>query len=1499
MPLPSSQTSASSSPSLKRKQPTISSFFTKKPLGTQHSSPNEASNPPGEPTKETDEPKNTKTVLADDGEDIVAPAPKRTKQNGRQSEPRPQGTKTKAKPPPPTEQPSQSSSHQGTELSKFASSSAVELGTNEVGGVDNEEARQRQKEREKLHQKFVRRLGGADCLIGIGRSNVNEAMASTEAGGGEEEEEVAQPVQLKGKAAGKKGGSKLTPMEKQVIDIKRKNLDTILLVEVGYKFKFFGEDARVAAKELSIVCIPGKFRYDEHPSEAHLDRFASASIPVPRLHVHVKRLVTAGHKVGVVRQLETAALKAAGDNRNAPFVRKLTNVYTKSTYIDDMEGLEGSTAGTSGASSTGYILCITETNARGWGNDERVHLGIVAVQPTTGDIVYDEFDDGFMRSEIETRLLHIAPCELLIVGELSKATEKLVQHLSGSKTNVFGDQIRVERVPKAKTATAESHSQVSSFYAGKMKSVDVTAADEVASNLLQKVLNLPDQVTICLSAMINHMTEYGLEHILELTKYFQHFSSRSHMLLNGNTLTSLEIYQNQTDHSPKGSLFWTLDRTQTRFGQRMLRKWVGRPLLNRRHLEERVNAVEELKNPQNMVLVERTKTLLSRIKHDLEKGLIRIYYGKCSRPELLNTLQAMQMIAQEFADIKSPADTGFSSPAISQAIVALPTILNDVVSFLNKINMHAARNDDKYAFFREEEETEEISEHKLGIGAIEHELEEHRPVAGEILGRKTVTYVSVAGIDYLIEVDNSSAAIKRVPASWVKISGTKKLSRFHTPEVIKLIRQRDQHREALAAACDQAFLALQAEIAATYQTFRDCVQSLATLDCLISLATIASQPGYVKPEYSEETSIHVQQGRHPMVEQLLLDSYVPNDIDLDSDKTRALLVTGPNMGGKSSYVRQVALIAIMGQIGSYVPAQSAKLGMLDAVFTRMGAFDNMLAGESTFMVELSETADILKQATPRSLVILDELGRGTSTHDGVAIAQAVLDYMVRSLRSLTLFITHYQHLASMVHSFSDDELRNVHMRFSESEAGTDEDITFLYEIGEGVAHRSYGLNVARLANLPVPLLDMAKQKSAELEEKIRRRRLAGLVAAVGDVMESGEEGMISRLISSVEELSGYLHQAADLGPAPNLSNSYSFSSGSAVLPSLLFSQQLNGTIFPLDRDCKLQLLPPIEPPSSRAQPFASRFNFLNSTPRSITTDAIWISSTKGRLQQATLDLLSGCDIQFRRENRLDIALVKNLPIALIFLPAADIPTFIGEGRVDLGITGRDQVAEHDAQLSLAPGEESGVQEILDLGFGGCKLQVQVPENGEAKQTKDLIGKNVVTSFTGLSEQFFHRLEKEAGVEEGKTKIKYVGGSVEAACALGVADGIVDLVESGETMRAAGLVAIDTVVTSTAVLVQNRSTKNPLVNLILSRIRGVITAQKFVLCQYNIPRASLAIACNITPGKRAPTITALEEDGWVAISSMVEKKKIATVMDELTKVGATDILVLGIANSRTD
>ncbi|OAL53232.1 DNA mismatch repair protein MSH3 [Pyrenochaeta sp. DS3sAY3a] len=978
-----------------------------------------------------------------------------------------------------------------------------------------------QKQRQKLHEKFVKKLGRPDSFAQLRRKNkiIDEEEANGEGGeGDEDEDEEPAPKPTKGKkgAATKKAANKLTPMEKQYLDIKRKHLDTVIVMEVGYKFRFFGEDARTASKALGIVCIPGKFRYDEHPSEAHLDRFASASFPTHRLQVHVKRLVQANHKVGVVRQVETAALKAVGDNRNTPFVRKLTNLYTKGTYVDDVEGLE-SPAGGAGpaAQSTGYLLCITETNAKGWGTDEKVQVGLVAVQPATGDIIYDDFEDGFMRSEIETRLLHIAPAEFLVVGDLSKATEKLIQHLSASKTNVFGDRSRVERVEKPKTMAAEAYSHISNFYAGKMQSSQESTSDS-QSAILDKVHQLTEHVTICLSAMITYLGEYGLEHVFDLTKYFQPFSARSYMLLNGNTLSSLEIYQNQTDYSSKGSLFWTMDRTKTRFGQRLLRKWVGRPLIDKAKLEERIAAVEELKEHEHSVPVDKLKFVLGRIRTDLEKVLIRIYYKKCTRPELLAALQTLQDISSQYLSTKSSDKSGFSSSLLSEAVSNVPTINEDLNKFLDKINASAAKDDDKYAFFREEHEAEDINDLKLSIASVEDDLNTHKKDAAAKLGKTKVDYVTVAGIEYLIEVKRKSVEEKKVPASWQQISATKAILRFHTPEVKRMLQERDQYKESLAAACDAAFMRLLDDISAKYQQLRDCVSSLATLDALLSLATLANQPGYVKPTFTEGIELNITGGRHPMVEQLLLDGYVPNDLHLSHSSTRALLVTGPNMGGKSSYVRSAALIAIMGQIGSYVPAEEARLGMLDAVFTRMGAFDNMLKGESTFMVELNETSDILKSATPRSLIILDELGRGTSTFDGVAIAEAVLSYVLSELKSLTLFITHYQHLAKLQDRFNGTELKNVHMRFEERDGG--KEVVFLYEVAEGTSHRSYGLNVARLAHIPEKVIDVAAIKSRELEDSMAACKLGNLSKMLTGMFTDGDEEGFDKLVEGIEQL---------------------------------------------------------------------------------------------------------------------------------------------------------------------------------------------------------------------------------------------------------------------------------------------------------------------------------------------------------------------------------------------
>lgn len=275
--------------------------------------------------------------------------------------------------------------------------------------------------------------------------------------------------------------------------------------------------------------------------------------------------------------------------------------------------------------------------------------------------------------------------------------------------------------------------------------------------------------------------------------------------------------------------------------------------------------------------------------------------------------------------------------------------------------------------------------------------------------------------------------------------------------------------------------------------------------------------------------------------------------------------------------------------------------------------------------------------------------------------------------------------------------------------------------------------------------------------------------------------------------------------------------------------------------------------------------------------------------------MKGVDIQFRRSNRLDIAISTNLPIALIFLPAADIPIFVGEGNCDLGITGLDQIKEADMFNS--------VEDLLDLQFGSCKLQIQVPAEGEITKPEQLVGKKIVSSFTKLSADYFKTLENVEDETKLSTSIRYVGGSVEASCALGVADAIVDLVESGETMKAAGLTAIETILQTSAHLISSKKPKFPeLVERIHQRFEGLMAAQKYVLCNYNAPRSILSTVLQITPGRRSATISALEKksdenEEWVAVSSMVEKKKISDIMDDLKKAGASDILVFDIGNCR--
>ncbi|KAK5828286.1 muts domain V-domain-containing protein [Linnemannia elongata] len=1104
-------------------------------------------------------------------------------------------------PPPPSPIKRKRGSSPNKHLASFGyktNESALETGGDSSTAMDVLSAEDR-KAREERRERFKRKLGPVKDGTSSGAADadeerptrrrrpiVSESDEDMDQGAADDDEYEDKP-----KAQSRNGGrtstappppksstssrskkSIYTPLEQQYLDIKGQYPDALLCIEVGYKYRFFDKDAEIASRELSIAHF--------------MDRnFYTASIPIHRLDVHVRRLVHAGHKVGVVKQMETAALKSAGDNKSAPFTRKLTNLYTKATFIESLDQDEEQSFVGGKAPSSQFIMCIHEQPLGGSGPDERVKLAMIAVQPATGDIVYDEFVDGHFRNELETRLLHLQPAELIVPTEpMSKATEKLFGHLTAYSGRGTQEDVRIERTDGF-VKYDRAFSLVSEFYSSSLKeeqlkqkikgeggNADGQAKKSQKEALLKTVLSLSKELIVALSAILSHLTAFGLASIFRLSKYFECFTSRSHMLLNGNTIANLELYRNQTDGTSKGSLFAILDHTNTGFGRRLLKKWVGKPLVDKEALQERVDAVEEiLALTGKNVYLDNARAVLKGLM-DMEKGVCRIHYGKSSPKEFLaivQTFMKVSAILPEEKRCRTNADFGLTSPMLNRLIGSLSNALEDSQYFLEGLNKSSAAKNDKLLMFQDEliaDKWPEILVHRNDIVTTEDDLKEELARIRKLLREPKLEFATVSAIEYLVEVKNKDTA--KVPKNWVKISGTKQVSRFHTPEVIQLMASKAQNQERLAMACERAFASFQHEFSERYEVFRDLVQNLAVLDCLFSLAVVACLPGYVKPQYVDDaavgvgegagagedldmndgeeqatgslvgkrrsksgatTTIDIKNGRHPMVEQLLLSSgsFVANDIQLGTNPAlgtdeKTIILTGPNMGGKSCYIRTVALLCIMAQIGSYLPADSARVSMLDAVYTRMGASDNIFGHESTFMVELQETSDILKMATERSLVILDELGRGTSTLDGVAIAYAVLKHVVKNIRAVTLFVTHYPSLADVAREFPQGTVRNFHMGFMASAAGSlslsgggggvsnegadlvleeggdegqeeeeavldDMDIVFLYKLVPGVSLKSYGLNVARMAKLSGSLIKKAKVKSKELEQILERR----------------------------------------------------------------------------------------------------------------------------------------------------------------------------------------------------------------------------------------------------------------------------------------------------------------------------------------------------------------------------------------------------------------------------
>uniref|UniRef100_A0A4W4FW61 DNA mismatch repair protein MSH3 n=1 Tax=Electrophorus electricus TaxID=8005 RepID=A0A4W4FW61_ELEEL len=867
-----------------------------------------------------------------------------------------------------------------------------------------------------------------------------------------------------------------TPLEQQYIEIKEQHKDTILCVECGYKYRFFGEDAEIAAKELNIFC--------------HLDHnFMTASIPTHRLFVHVRRLISQGHKVGVVKQTETSAIKASSNNRSSLFSRQLSALYTKSTLVGEdvnpvlkLGDLEQAEDVVQDAPNS-YLMCVKESWDR---QSKELTVGLVVVQASVGDVMVDCFRDNPSRSELEARVLRIQPVEILVPSDLSEATERLLRTIALSSIQA-DDRIRIEKRESSQFEYPIAFSTVKDFYA------NVSAqSGKVSSSFC---LGLESQVICCLGPVIQYLTEFRLERVLLCSSSFKRLSSDAdNMVFSATTMKNLEIFSNQTTGSVKGSLLWVLDHTRTSFGKRLLKKWVSQPLKSTSEILSRQDAVAEILSSSSSALSS-VQALLTRLP-DLERGLCSIYHMKCSTQEFYLISSTLSRLRGEFQALVPAVQSQLSSALLKSLLLETPQLLSPVQNFLKVLNEKAAKMGDKTELFVELTDFPVIRERKAEIQAVLSAIMEHRRELRLVLHNPTFDYTTVSGQEFLIEVKNSMSSI--VPPDWVKINSTKVVGRYHSPFIAERHRQLMRLREQLVIDCGGEWINFLQLFGEHYYTLRKAVGHLATMDCLFSLAQVAKENNYCRPEVLEQQScILIQDGRHPVINMLMgdQDQYVPNDTQLQVDGKRAMIITGPNMGGKSSYIRQVALLTIMAQLGSFIPARKASIGIVDGIFTRMGASDNISRGRSTFMEELVESSEILSRATPRSLVILDELGRGTSTHDGMAIAYATLEFFIRDVGCLTLFVTHYPPLCELEKHYPQ-HVGNYHMAFllNEPDTAIDEEemqpefITFLYQLTEGAAERSYGLNVARLAHVPDSVLRSAALKSKELEAVVDGRR---------------------------------------------------------------------------------------------------------------------------------------------------------------------------------------------------------------------------------------------------------------------------------------------------------------------------------------------------------------------------------------------------------------------------
>lgn len=750
------------------------------------------------------------------------------------------------------------------------------------------------------------------------------------------------------------------------------------------------------------------------------ERAPMCGVPFHSCEGYIARLVEKGYKVAICEQLEDPA-KAKGIVK-----RDVVKIITPGTVLEANMLEEGKN----------NYLCAAAKKADG--------IGLCFADASTGELKLTEISGENIENRVIDELGRFSPKEILLEKDFSQGrTANFVRERLGG------------------TVTVRDKSSFDSENTDEMvlRHFNVVSVQNLG-------VEPKSAAAAALGAVIEYLYETGRSGQLSVNRV-DFYTEQQFMRLDLMTIRNLEITETMRSKSKKGSLLWVLDKTKTAMGKRLLRAWAEKPLMDLNEINNRQNAVEELQN--NAMLTGELVNSLSDVR-DIERIITKTVYGTANAKDLRTLCETLKALP----DIKEKL--GCFSCRMLKGIGEDIDLLSDIKELID-----AAIVEDPPFSVREGgmiksgyssflSELREIIEN--GTGYITEIEAAERARTG--IKNLRVRYNRVFG--YYIEVTNSF--LDKVPEDYIRKQTLTNCERFITDELKKVEARVLGAHDRITALEYEIFCDIRQKTADQVLRFQKTASALSKLDVLCSFAEVAVQNSYVRPKVNNEGILSIKAGRHPVVEKLSSEPFVSNDTFLNSTDSRCAVITGPNMAGKSTYMRQVAIITVMAQMGSFVPAESANISIADAVFTRVGASDDLASGQSTFMLEMSEVAGIIKNATKRSLLIFDEIGRGTSTFDGMAIARAVLEFVVskKTLGAKTLFATHYHELTRM-----EEELEGI-KNYNIAAKKRNDDIIFLRRIVRGGADESYGIEVAKLAGVPDAVIARAKVILSELHK---------------------------------------------------------------------------------------------------------------------------------------------------------------------------------------------------------------------------------------------------------------------------------------------------------------------------------------------------------------------------------------------------------------------------------